>query len=128
MRYLLDTHIVIWAMVGSKMLSEKARSILQTSGNLFYMSSASVWEVSIKHSVKPDEIPVTAEQVTRYCRESGITELPVSFAHAQAVSLLPSHHNDPFDRMLVAQAMEEGLFILSHDGKLPPYGDFVVRV
>jgi len=127
-RYLLDTHIVIWAMVGSKMLSEKARAILQSSDNSFYMSSASVWEVAIKHSVKPDDIPVTAEQVARFCRESGITELPVSFAHAQAVSRLPVHHSDPFDRMLVAQAMEEGLFILSHDGKLPPYGDFVVRV
>jgi PIN domain nuclease of toxin-antitoxin system len=66
-RYLLDTHIVIWAMVGGKMLSDTARSILQTPGNSFYMSSASVWEVAIKHSVKPDEIPVTAEQVTRCC-------------------------------------------------------------
>ncbi len=128
MRYLLDTHIVIWAMVGSKMLSDKARAILQTPDNSFYMSSASVWEVAIKNSVKPNEIPVTAEQVTRFCRESRICELPVSFAHAQAVSRLPAHHNDPFDRMLVAQAMEEGLSILSHDGKLPPYGDFVVRV
>ena len=70
MRYLLDTHIVIWAMVGSKMLSDKARSILLASGNAFYVSSASVWEVSVKHSAKPDEIPVTAEQVTRFCRES----------------------------------------------------------
>ena len=128
MRYLLDTHIVIWAMVGSKMLSDKARSILQASDNSFYMSSASVWEVAIKHSVKPDEIPVTAEQVTRFCRESGITELPVSFAHVQAVSRLPVYHNDPFDRMLVVQAKEEGLFVLTHDGRLPPYGDFVVRV
>ena len=128
MRCLLDTHIVIWAMVGSKMLSDKARSILQASDNSFYMSSASVWEVAIKHSVKPDEIPVTAEQVTRFCRESGITELPVSFAHAQAVSRLPVYHNDPFDRMLVVQAKEEGLFVLTHDGRLPPYGDFVVRV
>ena len=128
MRFLLDTHIVIWAMVGSKMLSDKARVILQESGNSFFMSSASVWEVAIKHSVKPDEMPVTAEQVTRFCRESGLAELPVAFAHAQAVSQLPAYHNDPFDRMLVAQAKEEGLFILSHDGKLPPYGDFVVRV
>ena len=128
MRYLLDTHIVIWAMVGSKMLSDKARVILQTSGNMFYLSSASVWEVAIKHSAKPNEIPVTAEQVVRFCRESGIVELPVAFSHSQTVSHLPMHHNDPFDRMLVAQAMEEGLLILSHDGKLPPYGAFVIHV
>ena len=128
MRYLLDTHIVIWAMVGSKMLSDKARSILQTSGNSFYVSSVSVWEVAIKHSVKPDEISVTAEQLTRFCRESGIAELQVSFSHAQAVSRLPVYHNDPFDRMLVAQASEENLLLVTHDRKLPPYGDFVAMV
>ena len=57
MRYLLDTHIVIWAMVGSEMLSDKALDILHSSGNTFYLSSASVWEVAIKHSAKPNEIP-----------------------------------------------------------------------
>ena len=127
MRYLLDTHIVIWAMVGSEMLSDKALDILHSSGNTFYLSSASVWEVAIKHSAKPNEIPVTAEQVVRFCRESGIVELPVGFRHSLVVSGLPPHHGDPFDRMIVAQAIEEGMSILSHDGKLPPYGDFVVR-
>ena len=128
MRCLLDTHIVIWAMVGSKKLSGRARSILQDSENVFYVSSASIWEVAIKHSARPDEIPVTAEQMVRFCRNSGIWELPVQFKHSQAVSSLPSYHNDPFDRMLVAQAKEEGLSLLSHDRQLPPYGEFVVSV
>ena len=128
MRCLLDTHIVIWAMVGSKKLSGKARSILQDSENVFYVSSVSIWEVAIKHSARPDEIPVTAEQMVRFCRNSGIWELPVQFKHSQAVSSLPSHHNDPFDRMLVAQAREEELSLLSHDRQLPPYGEFVVSV
>ena len=100
MRYLLDTHIVIWAMVDSEMLSDKARAILHSSGNTFYLSSASVWEVAIKHSAKPNEIPVTAEQVVRFCRESGIVELPVSFRHSLVVSGLPPHHGDPFDIIL----------------------------
>ena len=128
MRYLLDTHIVIWAMVGSGKLSDEARSILQDSGNTFYVSSASIWEVSIKHSAKPEEIPVTAEQMIRFCRNSGIVELLVQFGHALKVSMLPAYHNDPFDRMLVAQASEENLFLVSHDQRLPPYGDFVIRV
>ncbi len=128
MRCLLDTHVVIWAMVGSKKLSGKARSILQDSENVFYVSSASIWEVAIKHSARPDEVPVTAEQMVRFCRNSGIWELPVQFRHSQAVSSLPPHHNDPFDRMLVAQASEEGLSLLSHDRQLPPYGEFVVSV
>ena len=95
---------------------------------MLYVSSASIWEVAIKHSARPDEIPVTAEQVVRFCRNSGIWELPVQYNHAKAVSSLPPHHNDPFDRMLVAQAREEGLSLLSHDSKLPPYGEFVVPV
>ena len=128
MRYLLDTHVVIWAMVGSRKLSDKARSILQDPGNLFYVSSASVWEVAIKHSIRPMDIPVTAEQMSRFCRDSGILELPVFFAHSQKVALLPSCHNDPFDRMLVAQAMVEDLNLVSHDSKLSPYGEFVVLV
>ena len=128
MRFLLDTHIVIWAMVDSEKLSDRARSILQDSENVFYVSSASIWEVAIKHSARPDEIPVTAEQMVRFCRNSGIWELPVQFKHSQTVSSLPPHHNDPFDRMLVAQAREEGLSLLSHDRRLPPYGEFVVSV
>lgn len=128
MRYLLDTQIVIWAMVGSARLSARARSILENPENHFCVSSASVWETSVKHALKPNAIPVSAEQMSRFCRESGIKELPVRFAHAQRVASLPLHHNDPFDRMLVAQAMEEGLRLLSHDGQLPPYGDFVEPV
>jgi len=127
-KYLLDTQIVIWAMVGSAKLSDRARGILENAENLFFVSSASVWETAIKHAVKPEDIPVTAEQMTRFCRESGIVELPIRFSHSQRVSTLPMHHNDPFDRMLVAQAQEEGLRLLSHDGKLPPYGDFVEHV
>ena len=126
MRCLLDTHIVIWAMVGSDKLSDKAYSILQNHDNVFYVSSASVWEVAIKHRIKPEDVPVTPEQMVRFCRDSGIVELPVRFEHSQKVSMLPPCHNDPFDRMLVAQASAENLFLLSHDRKLSPYGDFVV--
>ena len=128
MRYLLDTHIVIWAMVGSRKLSDSARLILQDTGNVFYVSSASIWEVSIKHSARPNEIPVTSEQMIRFCRNSGIVELPVSFGHAQRVSLLPLHHNDPFDSVRVAQASEENLHLISHDHRLSQYGTFVISV
>ena len=128
MRYLLDTHIVIWAMVGSKKLSEKAALALRNPENELYVSLISVLEVAIKHAIRPDEIPVTAEQMVRFCRNSGIVELPFGFAHSQAVSQLPPHHNDPFDRVLVAQASSEKMLLLTHDGKLPPYGDFVVSV
>jgi len=128
MRYLIDTQIVIWAMVGSPRLSDRARAILENVENEFCVSAASVWETAIKHAIKPDEIPVTSEQMIRFCRESGIVELPIRFSHSQRISSLPMHHTDPFDRMLVAQAEEDGLRLLSHDGKLPPYGEFVEHV
>jgi len=127
-KYLLDTQIVIWAMVGSPRLSDPARAILENVENQFFVSAASIWETAIKHSLKPEEIPVSPEQMIRFCRESGIVELPIRFCHSQRISSLPMHHNDPFDRMLVVQAQEEGLRLLSHDGKLPPYGDVVEHV
>ena len=84
--------------------------------------------MAIKHSVKPDDVPVTAEQMISFCRNSGVVELPVGFEHSQVVGSLPMLHNDPFDRVLVAQAMVENLGLVSHDNRLPPYGDFVVSV
>lgn len=128
MRFLLDTHIVIWAMVGSVKLSVRARKFLEDSDSVFYVSSASVWEMAIKHAMKPELIPVTADQVVRFCRNSGIVELPVRYAHSQRVSLLPFYHADPFDRMLVAQAQVEGLKLMTHDAKLPLYGDVILTV
>jgi len=128
MRCLLDTHIVIWAMVGSHKLSRQAQAMLEDPDNIFYVSSASVWETAIKHAIKPAEIPVTSEQMIRFCRNSGIIELPIRHAHSQRTATLPPYHSDPFDRMLIAQALEDGLKLMTHDGKLPPYGDVVLSV
>ena len=109
-------------------LSDAARTILEDHSNQFYVSSASVWEVSIKHTARPNDIPVTAEQMVRFCRNSGIVELTVGFDHSMKLSELPQYHSDPFDRMLLVQAQTEGMLFMSHDHKLPPYGDFVVQV
>ena len=115
-------------MVGSEKLTGRIRELLADEENELFVSSASVWEVAIKHEKKPDQIPVTAEQVDRYCRECGIRQLPVRFRHALKVSELEKIHEDPFDRILVAQAMDESMMLVSHDHRLPPYGDFVIEV
>ena len=128
MRYLLDTHVLIWVMIGSSRLTAGVRKILENPGNVFFVSAATIWETAIKHSIKPEEIPVTSEQMIRFCRESSIRELPVRFSHSQKVTSLPAYHHDPFDRMLVAQAVEEHLLLITHDAKLPPYGDMVVKI
>ena len=128
MRLLLDTHIVIWAMVGSSKLSNEAREILEDIENELYVSSVSIWEVAIKHAARPQEIPVTPEQMIRFCRESGIIELPIRFEHSQKVCALPKYHNDPFDRMLVSQSVAEGMYLVTHDHKLPPYGKMILPI
>lgn len=127
MRVLLDTHIVIWAMVGSKHLSPKARRILEDGENEFLLSSASLWEIALKHAASPDGIPVSTGLVQAYCLDSGIHQLPVTFLHAAHTETLPPIHGDPFDRMLVAQAMCEGLTLLTHDDNIVRYGKFAIR-
>ena len=128
MRYLLDTHVLIWVMIGSPRITADVREILENPDNVFYVSSATIWETAIKHAIKPEEIPVSPEQMIRFCRESSVRELPVRFSHSQRVTSLPAYHHDPFDRMLVAQALEENLLLMTHDAKLPPYGNMVMKI
>ena len=128
MKVLFDTHLLLWAITDDRRLSARVRALLADPANECFYSAASVWEVAIKHRVRPDDIPVTPEQMIRFCRDSGIEELPICFGHAKRVSTLPNYHGDPFDRMLVAQASEENLLLVTHDRKLPPYGDFVAMV
>ena len=128
MKILLDTHIVIWAMIGSKRLSSKATRILEDGENEFLLSSASLWEIALKHAASPEGMPVSTRLVQAYCLDSGIRELPVSFLHAARTESLPPIHGDPFDRMLVAQASCENLALLTHDDNIARYGKFAIKV
>ncbi len=128
MKYLLDTHIILWALFDSKRLSEKARSIIENLDNTLYFSPVSLWEISIKHAKHPELMPATSKRVKELIGEMGLIELPVRSRHGVDVALLPDVHNDPFDRMLVTQARSDGLFLLSHDDKVAAYGESVVKV
>lgn len=128
MKLLLDTHILVWAMVGSEKLSGRARRLLTDGANEFHFSAASLWEIALKHARAPASIPVTPRQVQAYCLDCGIHPLPVTFLHAAGVVSLPPIHADPFDRMLVSQARTEGLVLLTHDGHLAAYGTSVMPV
>ena len=128
MRVLLDTHLVIWAMVGSDKLSDKARSYLSSRDVIRYVSSVSIWETALKHSRKPDDIPVTGEQMMRFCRENQIRELPLRFEHIAGIGSLSNYHNDPFDRILIQQAIKEDLLLITHDEKILLYGDYCIGV
>ena len=128
MKYLLDTHIILWAGFDVKRLSRKAKSILENPENALYFSPVSLWEVSIKHEKHPKQMAITSERVWEIAIKMGFIELPVRSRHGVNIANLPDIHNDPFDRMLITQARSDGLYLLSHDDKVIAYGASVVRV
>ncbi|MCY4335879.1 MAG: type II toxin-antitoxin system VapC family toxin [Litoreibacter sp.] len=122
MRLLLDTHILLWAVLDDPRLT-KVQSAAVADGEL-YLSAASVWEIGIKRSIGKLDVP---EEIFDIAVDAGCRPLPISWAHAQAASLLPLHHTDPFDRMLIAQARHEGLSLVSADTKMQAYDVDLVR-
>lgn len=118
MTILLDTHVILWWQRDDRRLNQAAREAIATA-ELVWVSAVSGWEVSIKSALgrlrldEPFEILVAADD---------FTELPMTLAHATRLHELPPHHTDPFDRMLVAQALTEKATIVSHDRALEPYG------
>lgn len=126
MKLLLDTHIAIWALNDDPQLSPKARKLLLDPNNTIYYSSISVWEVLLKHAKNPANLELTASSFSHYCLQAGFYPLTLSDKHVHAVETLsrPVHarkHNDPFDRLLLAQAKIEKLFFLTHDSLIPDY-------
>jgi PIN domain nuclease of toxin-antitoxin system len=124
MSLLLDTHVALWAITGDATLSEDLLDRLRHDPDIF-LSPVSLWEITIKQATGKLAGPVDlAEQV----RDMGFRELPVTHAHAIAAGRLPPHHRDPFDRMLVAQAVTEGLTLASRDESIPLYDVDVLKV
>lgn len=118
MKLLLDTHIVLWWRSNDRRLSREVRRAIST-GDAVLVSSASAWEVAIKSALGKLRIPGPFEAGVD---DSGFTQLPITFAHAAAVAVLPPHHADPFDRMLIAQAVVEGSTIVTADEQFRAYG------
>ena len=123
MRLLLDTHILLWAVAGSASLKPAARQVIETADRV-YVSAASIWEVAIKSRL--GKIDVDLGQLVAAIESSGFEELPVRAVHAIGVAGLAPHHNDPFDRLLIAQAMAEPLHFLTADAVLAQYSELVM--
>jgi len=122
---LLDTHIVYWYFYDDARIPRRALELMN-SAEAVYVSSVTLWEIAIK--VKTGKMQADVEELLRRMDESGLLELPMSFAHAVEVAKLPLVHRDPFDRMLVAQAISESLFLITADSQLPQYSNLVIRV
>lgn len=123
MKILLDTHALIWLAEDSPDLSASAREVLLERDNDVFCSVASIWEIAIKLSLGKLKMSVPLEgPFERLLERNGFRIISVEYHHAARVVVLPWHHRDPFDRLLVAQAMVEGMSLLSHDEQLDAYG------
>lgn len=128
MNLLLDTHVALWAITDSSKLSKKARDLIESPTTTVWVSAANVWEIAIKYALRRGDMPISGQDAVQYFRESGYRFLPVEAEHAIAVEDLPAHHQDPFDRLLVAQALVEPMRLMTHDPQVALYSDTVIRV
>lgn len=127
MRLLLDTHIALWAVVGSPALPARAADAIMAADEVF-VSVCSLWEIAIKRSLSKASMPITAAQALAAFDDAGYLRLDIRPAHALRVEALPALHRDPFDRLLVAQAQAEPLLLLTADPLLARYGSAVMAV
>ena len=125
MRLLLDTHIFLWCVNDDRRLTKAARALLSGAAEI-YVSSASIWEAAIK--AKLGKLDVDVDALVSSITDSGFMDLPVTAKHAAAAGKLPDVHADPFDRLLIAQALSEPLRFLTADKVLCRYSDLVELV
>ena len=128
MRYLLDTHIVLWYVTDSDRLSDDIKEAIGSSDNDIYYSIVSVWEVAIKHQISALKMPISDEDFSSYADGSGMACLMLAKVHIAALKTLrrapeAEKHHDPFDRMLIAQAKTEDMTLISHDRLLRSYDE-----
>jgi PIN domain nuclease of toxin-antitoxin system len=127
-RLLLDTHILVWALIAPNRLPPEARAKLESGDNDVLFSAASMWEMAIKAALGRADFQVSPDAMFKAAVDSGFRELAVKSQVALLAASLPMHHRDPFDRMLVAQAMTESAMFYTFDPKLAVYSDLVVCV
>lgn len=127
-RYLLDTHILVWAMSAPERLPDAARAALTSVDNELAYSTLAFFEAGIKQSIYPDVRLFDFASIEADCERAGLARVELRAAHAGVLATLPMHHRDPFDRMLVAQASAEGMRLLTCDARLIAYGSFVAWV
>lgn len=121
MRLLLDTHILIWWVTGSRKLSKSLHDRIRADENDVSVSAATFWEIAIKSRL--GRIDIDLEDLRSAVRADGFTEIPVQIEHTLRLKMLPDHHRDPFDRLLIAQAIAEGHRLVTRDKAILAYVD-----
>ena len=126
MKILLDTHNLLWFCKGDDKLSLKAREIIANTSNQIYYSVVSIWEVEIKHTAHPDKISMSGERLLEHCGRLGFIQVPIEVEHILAVRNLIREenappHKDPFDRLMLCQAIVEDMKFMTHDARIAEY-------
>jgi PIN domain nuclease of toxin-antitoxin system len=121
MKFLFDTHVAIWTLFNDPRLSQTAREIVSDPGNEFLFSVCNIWEIAIKRGLHAPGFQYDPREIRRYLLRNGCGELTIQSRHAVEVDSLPPIHKDPFDRILIAQAMVEGITLLTADAVIAQY-------
>lgn len=118
--YIIDTHVLLWYLRNSGDLSELALNTINTT-ELIYTSVASLWEIAIKQSIGKLDLDFSITQIENLCNEKDIQILPIKSKHLDKLKNLPKYHGDPFDRLIISQALAENLTIITRDSTIPNY-------
>lgn len=121
MKLLLDTHVLLWAAGEPTRLSAAARRLLNDADNELMFSAASLWEIAIKRTLGRDDFRAEPRLLRRGLLDNGYVELPITSQHAVGIDALPPLHRDPFDRLLIAQALAEGITLVTSDAQVARY-------
>ena len=131
MNLLLDTHVALWAVVDDERLPPRARELIGDAANDVFVSAATVWEIAIKHTLArsgPNDMPLSGAEALGYFQQSGYELVAISPTDAAAVETLPMLHADPFDRLLIAQAVTVPFRLLTHDARVARYSPSIILV
>ena len=128
MKLLLDTQLLLWAAGQPERLSPRAKRQINNRENVLLFSAASLWEITIKRALGRDDFRVEPRVLRRALLDNGYVELPITSEHAVSIDTLPPLHKDPFDRILLAQALVEGVTLLTSDAQLARYRGPVRKV
>jgi PIN domain nuclease of toxin-antitoxin system len=125
---LLDTQVALWAITDSPRLSTRARALIEDPNATIWVSAASLWEISIKHGLGRGEMPVSGPDALAFFQQAGLRILSIAAEHVVAVAALPPDHQDPFDRILIAQAQVEPMHLITHDTWVAKYDPAIILV
>lgn len=128
MNVLLDTHIALWAITDSPRLPKQAFELISNPKNTIWVSVATIWEIAIKFALGRGDMPVSCQDALHYFQQSGYKILAIEAEHVIAAGALPIHHQDPFDRVLIGQALTEPMRLMTHDRLVAKYSNTIILV